>query len=229
MSCERWQELIQDRCDDDLRGADGVALDRHLASCPPCRAYANELRFVVEGLTELRGLSTLDALDNHIEIPRPWRRTVMRWSRVKIAAAVGLLLLGGVLLRARWYQPSYPDIFVANVGQESHTPRHSRNTFTPIVTLEDKSAERFIPVRAKTNDPRVHLIWLHKIAHVSTQASDESGDRTSETNSAGAGLIATFGGDSEGKRKTPSTSRPRLGSTVVQQVRAAATDVYDLV
>jgi predicted anti-sigma-YlaC factor YlaD len=52
MTCDRAGELISVRLDGELSQLEGVALDRHLESCPVCRTLESELASLAQLLRE---------------------------------------------------------------------------------------------------------------------------------------------------------------------------------
>lgn len=158
MSCPRYRQLLHDRYDEMLSQDGAGSLDAHWVACPDCRAYQAEMNAILGGLDELKSLSTLDLAESAARRDRSWflPRPLMRIPGP--AAAVALLVVGGWLIKP-WATQMGDSTIPVVVGPE--TPELA---FTPTVTLSEATAERFIPVMYATDDPHVHLVWLHPVS-----------------------------------------------------------------
>ena len=172
MSCEQSRQLMHDSYDELLSQADARSLDAHLATCPDCRAYQAEMTAILGGLDELKTLSVLDLAeparrpDRGQFLPRP----LMRISG--LAAAVALLVVGGWLIKPWATQVKDP------TGPIVGTPGTPDLAFTPTILLSEETAERFIPVMRPTDDPHVHLVWLHPVSGRDEASEPTEPDRT---------------------------------------------------
>ena len=158
MSCRRFRQLMHDSYDHVLSQADARSLDAHLAACPNCRAYQAEMDAILGGLDELKSLSALDLAESS---PRCNRRRLLPQFLVRIsglAAAIALFVVGAWLIKPWAAQVKDPPGLVVGA------PGTPELAFTPTVLLSEKTAQRFIPVVQTTDDPHVHLIWLHSVA-----------------------------------------------------------------
>ncbi len=134
-----------------------ACLDEHLASCDACRTVFAELRELNDALADLREATVLPETTHRLPGRTGRRRQVLR-----IAAAVAFAIGAGLVARTiltgparRVVETTPPAIHVA-----------------PTVQLVAGSADRFLPVVAKTDRPDVHIVWLHQ--RVQTQKRDES-------------------------------------------------------
>ena len=75
LSCRELVELVTDYLEGSMPIGRRIAFERHIAICPPCRGYLEEIRRVVDvagGLTE----ETIppDARDAMLSVFRDWKR-----------------------------------------------------------------------------------------------------------------------------------------------------------
>ena len=76
LSCQELVELITDHLEDALSADDRARFDRHLATCPHCRAYLDQMRLTIA----LTGQLSEDDLspesrDALLEAFRAWKAT----------------------------------------------------------------------------------------------------------------------------------------------------------
>jgi len=141
MRCERWPKRISDRLDGGLSPKKMRELDRHLAVCPACRAYARSLQAIQDeaprardaAFDPKRGQEFLLRLERRLGQEgqrrtetrrRPWKR---RWVWISAGATVAAAGLAGFLLlrpvpRADIYLLSETDVFSRIHQQYSQNP-----------------------------------------------------------------------------------------------------------
>ena len=113
MRCDQSRDLLSARLDGEASDDELAVLDRHLASCPACATFADEL-VGVDRLTRLTPAEPVPDLTaavmaaNATAAEDP-RRQAVRWSLVVVAAAQ--------LLRA------LPSLFVSSSESTVHTTR----------------------------------------------------------------------------------------------------------
>lgn len=78
MNCERFQALLMDYLDKELPAEDMAEMESHEASCPDCRAEAQEMRLL---LTDLRHLD--DDVEVPAELSRSWRVEIRKEEDMK--------------------------------------------------------------------------------------------------------------------------------------------------
>ncbi len=141
MSCERWRKRISDRLDGGLSSRRMAGLDRHLAVCPACRAYAGSLQAIQDAAIHARqaafdpkrGEEFLLRLERRLDQegqrkPETHRRPRRgRWVWVSAGGMAAAAGLAGYLLlrpvpRAEIYLLSETDVFSRIHQQYSQTP-----------------------------------------------------------------------------------------------------------
>ena len=92
-ACNRTRQHVSLRLDRQLSELEVAVMENHLARCPACRSFANELEGVTEALRE----AELVEPPIHFEVPRrPARVGVSRAGAVAAAAILVAVALGGV-------------------------------------------------------------------------------------------------------------------------------------
>jgi predicted anti-sigma-YlaC factor YlaD len=100
MRCDQSRDLLSARLDGEVTTDEVALLDRHLASCPDCTTFADD----VHALDRLTRLTPADAVPDltaavmaaHDPVRDP-RRQAARWSLVVVAAAQLLVALPSLL------------------------------------------------------------------------------------------------------------------------------------
>ena len=74
LTCKGLVELVTDYLEDALPHADRVRFDEHLATCPYCMIYVDQMRQTIRGLGQLPdGSISSEALETLLEHFRRWR------------------------------------------------------------------------------------------------------------------------------------------------------------
>jgi predicted anti-sigma-YlaC factor YlaD len=113
MRCDQSRDLLSARLDDEASDDELAVLDRHLASCPACATFADEV-VAVDRLTRLTPAEpvpdlTAAVMAASVAAPADPRREAVRWSLVVVATAQLLLAL--------------PSLLVAESGSTVHATR----------------------------------------------------------------------------------------------------------
>lgn len=98
-ACDRTRQQVSAHLDLELPELEIAAMERHLARCPACRLFANELACTTEKLRDA------DLVEPSLRFELPHRRQRIRISRVGTAVAAAALVivtLGGTV----WRSPS---------------------------------------------------------------------------------------------------------------------------
>jgi len=75
MSCRDLVELVTEYLEGTLPAADRVQFEEHLATCPPCEAYLQQMRQTIQAMGRLpRETISEDAMHGLLEIFRNWKR-----------------------------------------------------------------------------------------------------------------------------------------------------------
>jgi predicted anti-sigma-YlaC factor YlaD len=92
-ACHRTRQHVSLRLDRQLSELEVAVMEHHLARCPACRSFADEL----EGVTEALRDAELVEPPIHFEVPRrPSRVAVPRAGAAAAAAVLVAVALGGV-------------------------------------------------------------------------------------------------------------------------------------
>jgi RNA polymerase sigma-70 factor (ECF subfamily) len=156
-ACDAAREWIHQSLDAELMdAATKQRLDDHLSGCAACRERADELRAVQEGL---RSLPELKLPDDALE--EVWRRTTRSrrtrpWYLAAAAAAITVLVLGGLWLR-NGPQPTGPtDAELEQAAREARLVlqfasralhRTEQAAFRDILTDEVSTALQRVPIQ----------------------------------------------------------------------------------
>ena len=75
MSCRDLVELVTDYLEKTLPEPDRVRFEEHLATCPPCRTYLEQMRQTIRAVGRLpRESISEDAKRGLLEIFRDWKK-----------------------------------------------------------------------------------------------------------------------------------------------------------
>jgi hypothetical protein len=166
MNCERFRQLVQDRCDGRSVGTEATAMDAHAASCEACRAYEAEMSAVLDALDDLRSMSTITPDESAGRAGG--FAGVRRWTGVgAMAAGVILAVLAGIAVES--FLTRSPNDLPGIKGPVTVAG------FSPVVQLSDESAAKFIAVPAPPEEPNVHVVWLHQVLPPASETSGGSG------------------------------------------------------
>ena len=155
MNCEEARTRWHVRFDE---GGEDAGLEDHLESCASCREYAGQMDRLAGVLDQLRVetesiVSRPAGLSANERVEAPQR---MSWAYarrfVRIAAAVAVLVGGGVLYHSSQRQTVGPGVSSGEV--EPLDPRFG-------ISLRAETAERFMAVAKPTSEPDVQLYWLY--------------------------------------------------------------------
>ena len=155
MNCEEARPRWHERFDG---GAKDAELEDHLEFCASCREYAGQMDRLAGVLDELRvetesvvsravGLSADERVKSPQRMSWVFARRFMR-----IAAAVAVLVGGGVFYYSSHRVPVGPGVSTGEVGLAD--PRIG-------ISLRAETAERFMAVAKPTSEPNVQLYWLY--------------------------------------------------------------------
>ena len=74
LSCQQIVELVTEYLDGGLDGDERLAFEQHVAICPPCRGYLNQLRLIARTAGTLREEDVPEPLrESLIEAFRDWK------------------------------------------------------------------------------------------------------------------------------------------------------------
>jgi putative zinc finger protein len=164
MKCDECHDLMHAQLDGELQAQKQNQLFSHLNACAGCHDLFADYVRVQGALANLRDETELSPIHPQLATRQPpsrlWTRRFSTTGR--IAAAIGLLFVGGWLLRSTLIEsPTEHDPgVIANVDSESQ--------FEPFVRLSPNSAKQFLAVPVESDEPRVHIVWLHPVAGRST-------------------------------------------------------------
>ena len=158
MRCERVMDRLDDWLDEALDARLRSAVDAHLAGCDSCRREFARHRALADDLVVLGRIA-----DRIVDAPvqRPLRR--VRWTRigkvvVVLAIAVGAALAGrnwmnqGTLTQVVDYEPIVPD----------GAPTSVENMVPTRFEYEPAEPGRHMVVAVKSDNPRIHIVWLYE-------------------------------------------------------------------
>ncbi len=166
MICERFRQLVQDRCDGLSVGGETADMEAHAAACDACRTYDAEMSAVVEALDDLRALSTITPDESGGR--GGWLAGARRWTGVgAMAAGVILAVLAGIAVES--FITRSPNDVPGVTGPVTVAG------FSLVVQLSHESAAKFIAVPTATEEPNVHVVWLHQVLPPASEASGGSG------------------------------------------------------
>lgn len=154
MTCEQARDRIHDRLDGLLSDDGAKRLDRHLESCESCRTLFEQLNRLDRGLAALRSLSDLPDLDRQ---PPIRMRSAPRGVRVWRAAAALALVIGAGFAAMSWMNRTGE-----KSGAEFVEAPATETVRAPTIALGEKSAEMYVAVMQDTDQPDVHIVWLHR-------------------------------------------------------------------
>ncbi|HRX87057.1 MAG TPA: zf-HC2 domain-containing protein [Phycisphaerae bacterium] len=157
-TCAAARDAWHAACDGELAADAQAALDAHVAACPACRAYIDDLAAIAGALAELR-----TATQRVGAAPaRPTRRHATPWLNrlTRMAAAIALVLGAGVLAYlATVERPTAPTHTPTTVAQPP-APAGPDAPPPVAIALAGDSDERFIPVARATQQSNVHVFVL---------------------------------------------------------------------
>ena len=163
INCEEARERWHARLDD---GEADPRLERHLADCPACRTYAEQMGRVLAGLDALREESEQIVVSDsgisgpvpEVVLAPPWLLETMRCLRV--AAALALMVVGG------WYFGWH---LTGTVRTPGSVPPGITTSGTPdassafIFRLCGQTAEKYLAVPTPAPEPNVRVVWLYPV------------------------------------------------------------------
>lgn len=111
MSCERMESRILGYVDGRLKESERLEVEKHLATCAPCRMRVEEFRAVSGLLDELPVIEPSPAFDTRVRAlvaAEPVKQNWWAWLRVspRVAFAASMLLLAALWLG--YYQRPQP-------------------------------------------------------------------------------------------------------------------------
>ncbi|MCG8409164.1 MAG: zf-HC2 domain-containing protein [Phycisphaerales bacterium] len=166
--CHKIREQLDDWLDELLDTARHERVEAHLKTCEECREVFQRYRTLSEDLLRLSGTADrIAAMPGAAKIVKP------RWTfLLRTAAAMMLLFTAGyVATRYRHVHQDQismqPDITVC--PEVDAEPR--RNEFY----LADSNSR--MPVRIKSNNPRVHIVWLYGNTPSTSSQDSENGNK----------------------------------------------------
>jgi hypothetical protein len=112
--------------DDELSSFEHILLDAHLAVCPACRRFADDVRWQTDSLRA----AAAEPLSRSLTVParHSWRRTMLGVSTAAVAAAASVIALA-VGLRGPSHSPAQSprlgraDTTLSSTGETSGLPR----------------------------------------------------------------------------------------------------------
>ena len=130
--CAHYASLIQDLIDGDLGSDDRLDLDRHVASCAPCRALLADLRDISRVGGELPVYTPRPAVWDRIAsriAAEPPARRASAWTGLRVTLALAATLVVAVASSV-WFlrPPAVPPAPAATGGSASANAVHQSNT-----------------------------------------------------------------------------------------------------
>jgi anti-sigma factor RsiW len=75
MSCRDLVELVTEYLEETLPATDRVQFEKHLATCPPCQTYLEQMRQTIHAVGRLpREAISEDAMRGLLEVFRNWKK-----------------------------------------------------------------------------------------------------------------------------------------------------------
>jgi len=156
---ERWHARLEE-------GGTDPRLDRHLADCPACRTYAQQMERVLYGLGALREESEqLVVSDSRSSVPVLGATFAPRWlvegmRLVRVAAALAFVVLGGWYFGWHLTGPArIPEPVHTQVTASESTGAGSATAFR----LCGQTAEKYLAVPTPAPEPNVRVVWLYPV------------------------------------------------------------------
>jgi predicted anti-sigma-YlaC factor YlaD len=154
MNCEQAKELWHGRWDGDLTRQDEALLEIHLSACEGCRTWSAQMEAIDATLVGFRKCTEGMGVDAEFDRPQvPAARECSAWGAARVAAAVALVVGGGLYVALR--EP-------AGAVRATPSPVGGPAGRMATVAMVGKSADAFIPVRRETSATGVHVFWLYE-------------------------------------------------------------------
>lgn len=124
MKCERVRRALSAYLDGEVSTSARTGIEEHLARCPKCERRKQELSLVVESLGRLRRIEpspsfhsqTMRRIRAATEVPAQRKVAVRRLAAAFVScAALGMFILGWLILSANRSGPSRPDLSFTEV------------------------------------------------------------------------------------------------------------------
>lgn len=114
MSCERMESRILGYVDGRLKESERLEVEKHLATCAPCRVRVEEFRAVSGLLDELPVIEPSPAFDTRVRAlvaAEPVKQNWWAWLHVspRVAFAASMLLLAAIWL-GYFHRPQTPQL-----------------------------------------------------------------------------------------------------------------------
>ncbi|MCZ6817641.1 MAG: zf-HC2 domain-containing protein [Planctomycetota bacterium] len=158
MRCERVMDHLDDWLDEALDARLRSAVDAHLAGCESCRREFARHRALADDLAVLGRIA-----DRIVDAPvqRPLRR--VRWTRIGKVAVVLAIAIGAAL--AGWSQmnPRAPRRVVEfEPIVPNGVPTSDEKMVPTRFEYEPAEPSRHMVVAIKSDNPRIHIVWLYE-------------------------------------------------------------------
>ncbi len=174
MRCERVMDHLDDWLDEALDARLRSAVDAHLAGCESCRREFARHRALADDLAVLGRIA-----DRIVDAPvqRTLRR--VRWTRIGKVVAVLAIAVGAAL--AGWSQMNHRaprQVADRDRNVPAGTPTSDENRAPTRFEYEPAEPSRHMVVVVKSDNPRIHIVWLYENALGKPVQPDADGAET---------------------------------------------------
>lgn len=161
--CSEFQERFDDWLDDCLSATDRAAFEGHLKTCDACR------RFFDYHDALANDLKALGRAADRMAATRTTARPVSRHKIgiLQIAAVIVLFIVPGMIIKRVWFdRVGQPTQVVSNDPRERSEEKPD-DPGDQSARPSDSSGFHFshdddrLAVRMKSDNPRVHIVWLY--------------------------------------------------------------------
>jgi len=175
MDCTSFRDRVhaladESSCAEDWTERDVQEMGEHRNVCGACREFERDMARLLDGLDTLRNETRWDEFGSQSssgpaigEATRDFGHRLghqhgRRWrAGLAVAAVIAAIALGRSLLTS---DPSRSEHHKREIA--SSVPQGSPGQ--PAVILTGQSARDFIPVAARQESPKVHIVWLYRVA-----------------------------------------------------------------
>lgn len=182
MTCEEMRARWNDRLDGELPSAECAALDAHAEECEACGRYAREMATIFNGLALLREESDqramrLAARNEGLPSGGELRKAPLRrWFAVATLARAAAILLA-ISLALLWprgtLEGTSPESNHVRIVPRAAEMMPASTAARTGVALLGESAEQYLAVPQKSNEPNVQLYCLFTVLPVGGEKESE--------------------------------------------------------